>query len=129
MPVQGVCITRAGRVMLVTEYMSGGDLWHALGKPAVSRGVFGWHVWGHKVAVDIARGLHFLHSRTPTIVHFECAPALGRALVAAQLSERSALSSCCLRCGRGRSRRWHGCSLTRWMPGASHSPDACVCAA
>ena len=36
--VQGVCVTRQGQVMLVTEYMSGGDLWHALGKPAVSRG-------------------------------------------------------------------------------------------
>ena len=71
-------MTREGRVMLVTEYMSGGDLWHALGKPAVSRAVFGWHVWGHKVAVDLARGLHFLHSRSPTIVHFECVSVLCR---------------------------------------------------
>ena len=57
--------------MLVTEYMSGGDLWHALGRPVVSRAVFGWHVWGHKVAIDLARGLHFLHSRVPSIVHFD----------------------------------------------------------
>ena len=57
--------------MLITEYMSGGDLWHALGRPAVSRAVFGWHVWGHKVAIDLARGLHFLHSRVPSIVHFD----------------------------------------------------------
>ena len=74
---QGVCVTRSGRVMLVTEYMSGGDLWHALGRPAVSRAVFGWHVWGHKVAIDLARGLHFLHSRVPSIVHFDLKVAPG----------------------------------------------------
>ncbi|KAK9806572.1 hypothetical protein WJX73_003484 [Symbiochloris irregularis] len=67
---QGACV-RQGRVMLVTEFLTGGDLWHALGKPSVSRPIFSWPVWGHKVALDIARGLHFLHSRTRPIVHFD----------------------------------------------------------
>ena len=68
--MQGACV-RAGRVMLVTEFLTGGDLWHALGKPSVSRPIFAWHVWGHKVALDIARGLHFLHTRARPIVHFD----------------------------------------------------------
>ena len=68
--MQGACV-RDGRVMLVTEFLTGGDLWHALGKPSVSRPIFAWPVWGHKVALDIARGLHFLHSRARPIVHFD----------------------------------------------------------
>lgn len=58
-------------MLLVTEFLPGGDLWHALGKPSVSRPIFAWHVWGHKVALDIARGLHFLHSRARPIAHFD----------------------------------------------------------
>lgn len=44
-----------------------GDLYTLLGK---YQGRFAWHKLGRYVALDVARGLAFLHSRN--IVHFEC---------------------------------------------------------
>lgn len=54
--------------MLVTELMERGDLYSLLGR---HQGRFAWHRLGRCVALDVARGLSFLHSRN--IVHFECA--------------------------------------------------------
>ncbi len=57
--------------MLVTEYLARGDLWHALQRlPADGGpGIFAWHRWGRRIALDIARGLCFLHGLG--IVHFD----------------------------------------------------------
>ena len=52
--------------MLVTELMERGDLYTLLGK---YQGRFAWAKLGRYVALDVARGLAFLHSRN--IVHFE----------------------------------------------------------
>ncbi|KAI3429894.1 hypothetical protein D9Q98_010205 [Chlorella vulgaris] len=49
---------------LVTEYMDGGDLLHNIAAGRVS-----WYRRGKKIALDVARGLVFLHSRR--IVHFD----------------------------------------------------------
>ena len=49
------------RTMLVMEYVEGGDLWRALQRGAP--GVSVWRAQGRRVALDIARGLCFLHAR------------------------------------------------------------------
>lgn len=65
----GACI-RDDEAMLVTEFMDLGDLWRAatLRNPRGER-IFGWYGRGRKVLLDVARGLHFLHSRS--IVHLD----------------------------------------------------------
>ena len=45
--------------MLVLEFMEGGDLWSALRGP--HREELQWYGRGRSLALDIARGLHFLH--------------------------------------------------------------------
>lgn len=55
------------RIMLVTELMESGDLWHALLQYKES-GVLSWYRRGKRIAIEIARGLHFLHRHN--IVHF-----------------------------------------------------------
>ena len=48
----------------------GGDLWKALRwRDQAGRRVFGWYGRGRSAALDIARGLHYLHSHH--IVHFD----------------------------------------------------------
>ena len=59
------------RIMLVTELMESGDLWHALLQYKES-GVLSWYRRGKRIAVEIARGLHFLHRHN--IVHFVSIP-------------------------------------------------------
>lgn len=61
--------------MLVTEYLARGDLWHALQRlhPEGGAGIFAWNRWGRRIALDIARGLCFLHGLG--IVHFDLVPA------------------------------------------------------
>ena len=54
--------------MLVTELMEGGDLFRALSSPH-ARKMLAWCCCGRKVAMDIARGLHFLHSHR--VVHLD----------------------------------------------------------
>ncbi|KAK9805505.1 hypothetical protein WJX72_001765 [[Myrmecia] bisecta] len=55
----GACL-QAGKPMLVLEYMEGGDLRQAM---ASARGAeLRWCRKGQMVALDIARGLHFLHT-------------------------------------------------------------------
>ena len=44
----------------VLEYCEGGDLRSALTRD--DDGVLAWHRRGRQIALDIARGLHFLHS-------------------------------------------------------------------
>lgn len=57
----GACL-QGDRLMLVTEFMAGGDLFRALAgsrKPE-----FLWPARGQRVALDIARGLCYLHARS-----------------------------------------------------------------
>lgn len=61
----GSCI-QGDKIMLITEFMPGGDLFHALTRPA-TRTALRWKSKGQHVALDVARGLHFLHSHN--IVH------------------------------------------------------------
>ncbi len=58
--------------MLVLEFMEGGDLWSALRGP--HREELQWYGRGRALALDIARGLHFLHE------HKVGFPAAGRNL-------------------------------------------------
>ena len=52
--------------MLVTEYMEKGDLCTALGRAPAK---FCWGRLGRSIALDVARGLAFLHA--DNIVHFD----------------------------------------------------------
>jgi len=52
------------RTLLVTEYMEGGNLMENL-----TRGRVTWWRRGRKIAIDVAKGLVYLHSRR--IVHFD----------------------------------------------------------
>ena len=58
MQLQGVCMQPDDSVWLVQELMEGGDLWGAIGQGRVT-----WARRGRRVALDIARGLHYLHSQ------------------------------------------------------------------
>ena len=53
--------------MLVTELMEAGDLWHALIQYKDS-GALTWYKRGKRIAIEVARGLHFLHRHK--IIHF-----------------------------------------------------------
>lgn len=63
----GACVSK-GRTMMVTEYMEGGDL-----RQALSADVKGEYKWrgsrGKAIALDISRGLAFLHDQH--IIHFD----------------------------------------------------------
>ena len=52
--------------MLLTEFMERGDLFTLLGRGYAR---FAWGRLGARIALDVAEGLAFLHSRN--IVHFE----------------------------------------------------------
>ena len=54
------------RTVLLTEFMERGDLFTLLGR---GYGRFAWNRLGARIALDVAEGLAFLHSRN--IVHFE----------------------------------------------------------
>jgi serine/threonine protein kinase len=53
-----------GEVQLVTELMPAGDLWNALRKGQVS-----WSRCGRQIAMDVASGLSYLHSRR--VIHLD----------------------------------------------------------
>lgn len=76
---EGILCVQVGQTVLVTEFLENGDLYKAInsqqgnryhwyrmqtpdGRPLPNSGM------GRRVALDIARGLHFLHTRK--IVHF-----------------------------------------------------------
>ena len=59
--LQGACIS-GDKTMLVMEFVEGGDLWRNLQRPGSRVGK--WHLQGRKVALDIARGLCFLHAHS-----------------------------------------------------------------
>jgi tRNA A-37 threonylcarbamoyl transferase component Bud32 len=52
-------------ICIVTEYMSKGSLYHLLHDPKVA---ISWEMV-RKVALDAARGMAYLHLRTPAIIH------------------------------------------------------------
>ncbi|KAL0051702.1 hypothetical protein WJX82_000648 [Trebouxia sp. C0006] len=73
----GACLQPDCTIM-VMEYLEGGDLYHAIANDSTGR--FSWYRrdpatgakspgLGRRIALDTARGLHFLHSRK--IVHFD----------------------------------------------------------
>jgi len=63
----GACILDE-RILLVTELMESGDLWHALVQYKES-GILKWYIRGKRIAIEIARGLYYLHRHN--IVHFD----------------------------------------------------------
>eukprot|EP00887_Chlorella_sp_A99_P001247 scaffold14.g1247.t1 len=72
----GICmgVTEEGvsddEAMLIAEFMEGGDLSKALKwRDQRGRRVFGWYGRGRVAAIDIAKGLHYLHAHN--IVHFD----------------------------------------------------------
>ncbi|PRW60272.1 serine threonine- kinase [Chlorella sorokiniana] len=52
---RGACV-HEGDLYLVTELMQGGDLWTALHSGRIT-----WYNRGHQIALDVARGLAYLH--------------------------------------------------------------------
>ena len=48
---------------MVMEYMPGGDLGTALANDNSSTRLLGWYQNGHLIALDIARGLAYLHGQ------------------------------------------------------------------
>ena len=59
--LQGACVS-GSKTMLVMEFVEGGDLWRNLQRPGTRVG--NWRLHGRKVALDIARGLCFLHAHS-----------------------------------------------------------------
>ncbi|DBA88396.1 TPA: hypothetical protein ACH3X2_004890 [Trebouxia sp. C0005] len=51
-----------GKVLLVLEYMEGGDLRHALKGLGSKAAQLRWHNKGAHIALDVIKGLHFLHT-------------------------------------------------------------------
>eukprot|EP00884_Botryococcus_braunii_P016769 jgi/Botrbrau1/3776/Bobra.0183s0011.1 len=62
----GACL-KVERPLLVTEFMQGGDLYNAFSRD--HNGVLLWYKRGRKIALDIARGLHKMHSQR--IIHLD----------------------------------------------------------
>jgi len=118
-----------GRLMLVTEYLARGDLWHALQRlPADGGpGIFAWHRWGRRIALDIARGLCFLHSLG--IVHFDLKSH--NILLAADGTAKIADVGLArlLNQARARARALPAASSTRPAPQAALREPTCSCAA
>lgn len=60
---QGACVDD-DKMLLITEFMDGGDLFKAIARKQVN-----WSLRGKSIAMDVLRGLHFLHSKR--IVHMD----------------------------------------------------------
>ena len=67
----GACLDGPhGTALLVTELMELGDLWRALSaKDPKGDRIFSWYSRGAQCLIDVATGLHYLHSRR--VVHFD----------------------------------------------------------
>jgi serine/threonine protein kinase len=62
----GACLDPDRAMFFVTELMKGGDLYSALRHhPETMR----WDKLGKKVALDVALGINYLHSRRPPLLH------------------------------------------------------------
>ena len=81
----GACLERE-HAMLVLEYMEGGDLYQAIQENSypLDTGLLSWYQKGSTIALDIAKGLVFLHQNdvSPSRKLSTCSPsALGRLMV------------------------------------------------
>lgn len=78
--------------MLVTEFMEAGDLWSAI-QLYKGSGALSWYKRGRQIAIEVARGLHFLHRHK--IIHFVSLHHLQH--LYSLLFHRTVLSVCLLR--------------------------------
>jgi hypothetical protein len=60
---QGACLEE-DKMLLITEFMDGGDLFKAIARKQVT-----WKLRGRSICIDVLRGLHFLHSKR--VVHMD----------------------------------------------------------
>ncbi|KAK9813838.1 hypothetical protein WJX73_001349 [Symbiochloris irregularis] len=64
---KGACTWQGGkRTVILTSFMERGDVYEALGRHPAR---YKWRAHGKRIALDVARGLQFLHSHN--IVHFD----------------------------------------------------------
>ena len=69
----------ADRIALLTEFLPRGDLHRLLGRD--TSGQLGWYRRGRGIALDVVRGIVYMHSRKPPVAHLDLKPAnclLGR---------------------------------------------------
>ena len=67
------------RIALLTEFLPLGDLHRLLGRD--TSGQLGWYRRGRAIALDVVRGIVYMHSRKPPVAHLDLKPAnclLGR---------------------------------------------------
>lgn len=67
------------RIALLTEFLPRGDLHRLLGRD--TSGQLGWYRRGRAIALDVVRGIVYMHSRKPPVAHLDLKPAnclLGR---------------------------------------------------
>ena len=92
-----------GRVLLVTEFMAGGNLYDAI---AAGASDLGWYQRGRRIALDVVKGLVHLHSRS--IIH------LVQPVVASSWAYCSPQCMCICFCQQGAARYsppWHALSM------------------